>query len=1219
MLSAILALAPLFDDPQIREATASASQEGNPLQHLWDGDLDTRWAAEGRPWIEISFDRLLEISAFEIAPYLSEEREYRFVLQVPAGEGWRPAGTLHSVRAAHGLQLVTLPEPISTARLRIACQGNNANDWNTYYELRFPGVQPPAPPPAPTVPRPSNLPTRMGLVAEVFAENPMLASPVAVHVDPSGAVFVTETQRRKKQNLDIRNNADWIDVELALGSVAEKEAFLRANLTPERSEENRRRVDDYNKDGSHDWRDLMAVPDRVHRLVDVDGDGGADEATVYADDLAGVVSGVAAGVFAHRGEVFVTQCPDVYRYRDTDGDGRADERDAIASGFGVHIAYGGHNMHGLIVGPDGRLYWSIGDIASDHHPWEGAVFRCWPDGSEFEVFARGLRNPQELAFDEYGDLFTGDNDGDFGDRERWVHVLAGADYGWRMNFQLQTQSWGAPTGNYSVWIEDGLWRPPFEGRAAYAQPPVANIQDGPCGLTYYPGIGLDESFDGTFFLAHFRGGTNSSVRRLRNEPAGATHRLVEDEEVVGGIAVTGLDFGSDGALYLCDWINGWDVKPEGKLHRVFDPTRAQHPGRIATQLLLAQDWSAVPLEVLGDLLGAPSFDVRLEAQHELVARGPETARLLGYGLKDPDERVARHALWALAQLAREDDSLCDLVGSAMHDPREEMRAQAARAVGELAFAPAAPTLVDLASAEEHPRPLYQQLIALSRLGVPEAVPIALDILSDEASDPALRHGCMLVLHACADRRHLAQLRTHQSRAVRLAAVVALRRHADRWVGLFLDDPDPDVVLEAARAIHDEPIAEATGLLARLADRPLERDALTRRVLAANLTLGDFAAAERVAALAARPELSTAMRAEALAILADWERPNARDRVTGAWRPKEFTPRDGLLVRDALRARLAALLGGPPEVQAPAAVMAQKFGMRVDLAALQRWVIDPDLPAPTRIAALDLLVDRDALDDALLARVLISDSVAVVAHAWRLAARQSPQQAIELCVRALRREDGLWAQRAIDVLAEIPGARAEVERLLVAFLAGDVPARMALEVREAARAHGLDPGVDAEYLDCLEGGDPTGGRAVFLDSARTQCMRCHKAGDLDGRSGADVGPELSGLGEEKGREYLLRAILHPNADIAEGFDRDLFLLTDGTHVVGRVLQESAASLLLEGKYLDEPAEAPAYPIELALDEIDGRKKAESPMPLGLADTMTRRELRDLIAFLESLED
>ncbi|MDA1265364.1 MAG: discoidin domain-containing protein [Planctomycetota bacterium] len=516
MLSAILALAPLFDDPQIREATASASQEGNPLQHLWDGDLDTRWAAEGRPWIEISFDRLLEISAFEIAPYLSEEREYRFVLQVPAGEGWRPAGTLHSVRAAHGLQLVPLPEPISTARLRIACQGNNANDWNTYYELRFPGVQPPAPPPAPTVPRPSNLPTRMGLVAEVFAENPMLASPVAVHVDPSGAVFVTETQRRKKQNLDIRNNADWIDVELALGSVAEKEAFLRANLTPERSEENRRRVDDYNKDGSHDWRDLMAVPDRVHRLVDVDGDGGADEATVYADDLAGVVSGVAAGVFAHRGEVFVTQCPDVYRYRDTDGDGRADERDAIASGFGVHIAYGGHNMHGLIVGPDGRLYWSIGDIASDHHPWEGAVFRCWPDGSEFEVFARGLRNPQELAFDEYGDLFTGDNDGDFGDRERWVHVLAGADYGWRMNFQLQTQSWGAPTGNYSVWIEDGLWRPPFEGRAAYAQPPVANIQDGPCGLTYYPGIGLDESFDGTFFLAHFRGGTNSSVRRLRN-------------------------------------------------------------------------------------------------------------------------------------------------------------------------------------------------------------------------------------------------------------------------------------------------------------------------------------------------------------------------------------------------------------------------------------------------------------------------------------------------------------------------------------------------------------------------------------------------------------------------------------------------------------------------------------------------------------------------------
>ena len=683
--------------------------------------------------------------------------------------------------------------------------------------------------------------------------------------------------------------------------------------------------------------------------------------------------------------------------------------------------------------------------------------------------------------------------------------------------------------------------------------------------------------------------------------------------------MTGLDFGPDGALYLCDWINGWDVKSEGKLHRVFDPERVTHPARLTTQRLLSQDWGSVPIEVLGDLLSAPSFDVRLEAQHELVARGPEVASLLRYGLRDPDERVARHSLWALGQLAREEEGLIEILVRSLSDPREEMRAQAARVMGEHAFEPSASVLLDLARGESHPRPLYQQLVALSRLGVPEAVSIAVDVLTEEADDPALRHAGMLVLHACADRRELAELRAHQSREVRLAAVVALRRHGDRWVGFFLDDPDTDVVLEAARAIHDEPIAEATTLLAALADRPLERDALTRRVLAANFTLGDERAAERVVALAARPGLSTKMRVEALAILADWEQPNARDRVTGAWRPKEFTPREGVLVRDALRARLAALLAGPPEVQALATALAQRHGLEVDLEALQRWVVDEDLPAPTRVAAFDLLIDRGQMDEALLARVMLSSSVPLVAHAWRHLGVVDPEQAIFLCRSALQNKDGRWQQEAIDVLAAIPDGRGVVEQLLIDFTAGELAPHLALEVREAARAHGLDPGVDADYLDTLHGGDRERGREVFLDSARTQCMRCHKAGDLDGRSGADVGPDLAGVGKEKGLEYLLRAILHPNTDIAEGFDRELFLLTDGTSLVGRIVEDDGKTLVIEGKQLSEPAEAPAYEIEISTDEIDGRREAESPMPVGLADTMTRRELRDLIAFLASLEE
>ncbi|MBI4621804.1 MAG: hypothetical protein HY736_01120 [Verrucomicrobia bacterium] len=245
--------------------------------------------------------------------------------------------------------------------------------------------------------------------------------PVACAVDPLGRVYVTSTTRRKVGDLDIREHPMWIPNDVALSSVAEKSAFYREALAPGKLRQPRGMLKDHNKDGSIDWQDLTVHTERIYQLRDTDGDGTADKMTVFAEGFNTDVTGIAAGVLYHDGWVYATIAPDLWRFKDTNDDGVADGREIVVHGFGIHLAYAGHDMHGLSVGPDGRIYWSIGDkgvnVTSKEgrnffYPNEGAILRIEPDGSDFEVYARGVRNPQEPAFDDFGDLFAVDNDAD---------------------------------------------------------------------------------------------------------------------------------------------------------------------------------------------------------------------------------------------------------------------------------------------------------------------------------------------------------------------------------------------------------------------------------------------------------------------------------------------------------------------------------------------------------------------------------------------------------------------------------------------------------------------------------------------------------------------------------------------------------------------------------------------------------------------------------------
>ena len=1043
-----------------------------------------------------------------------------------------------------------------------------------------------------------------GLKVELFAAEPLLANPVAFFVDHGGRLWVCETFRQKHGIEDNRDHGHWLDDDLAAQTVHDRVAYIRKHLGDKAS-------------------DYTQYDDRIRLVIDKNGDGAADEATVFADGFRSIEDGTGAGVLARGKDVFYTNIPHLWRLRDDNGDGRADQRDQLHSGFGVRFAFRGHDMHGLILGPDGRLYFSIGDRGLNvitkegkrlENPQCGAVLRCELDGSHLELFATGLRNPQELAFDDFGNLFTGDNNSDSGDRARWVYVLEGGDSGWRMEYQYLPDR-----GPFN---REKIWHPQTEGQPAYIVPPIANIADGPSGLAYYPGTGLPDHFRERFFLADFRGTpANSGVRTFRVQPKGASFELVDDEQTLWSILATDVDFGPDGAIYVSDWVNGWEGEGKGRIYRYFSPELASSPQVQEVKRLLKEGFSQRPPEELIKLLAHADRRVRQEAQFALAEQ--HQISFLAKVATDGDSLLARlHGIWGLGQVGRTgtlgqgEFRLARL----LDDAEPEVRAQAAKVAAELKSPAALGRLVKLLK-DDSPRVRYFAAVGLGKLGQREAIEPLLGMLDENADqDPVLRHGGVMGLVGSARGNDMALAAQHPSAAARMGLLLALRRLKSEQIALFLDDSDPRLVVEAARAIHDLPIASGLPKLASLISRKSQDDALVRRVLNANYRLGHAENAEALAAYASRPDAPEAMRLEALAMLRSWDKPSPKDRVLNFWRP--LAPRDRSFAAAALRASLAGLFSGSAKVSADAAKIAAELGIKEVGPELQKRYADASQPERLRAdALLGLAMLKDpALDDAIESG-LTDGSPHVRAAARRALLERRPADALAELEKAALSGDVVERQSALVVLGGTKGSQstAILNKGLDQLLAGQFPPHSRLDLLNAAaqrpsgelaakiqdyQARQLKEHPLAAHGDCLEGGDADRGRQIFFERTELSCVRCHKIGV----SGGEVGPDLSKLAAEKKRDYLLESLIDPNKAIAKGFETAVIRDFDGQIHTGIVKREDDARVELitaEGK-----------PVSIRKEDIEARKEGKSAMPEDLTKRLSKFELRDLVEFLST---
>ncbi len=1073
-----------------------------------------------------------------------------------------------------------------------------------------------------------------GIQMTLWASDSLAPDPVAMSIDDQGRVYLIRTNRQKNSEFDIRGHRDWMTESIGLQTVEDRRAFLRKTFAPEKSKENEW-LKDLNEDGSHDWHDLAIEKDEVWRLEDTNNDGIADKSMRVVNDFFEEITDVAGGLLVRGTEMFIGIAPDVWRLKDTNGDGVYDKKTSISHGYGVHIGFGGHGMSGVTEGPDGRIYWNIGDIGANittadgkkfEHPNSGIIARSNPDGSDFEIFAAGLRNTHEFVFDEYGNLISSDNDGDHpGESERLVHVVEGSDAGWRSNWQYGKYT--DPKNNkFNVWMDEKLSKPRWDGQAAYIIPPIMNYHNGPTGMVYNPGTALGSEWKNKYFLVEFVGTpTRSHIWSFGLKPKGASFVLDGEKDVVSGILPTGIKFGPDGALYAADWINGWDTKNYGRVWKL-DVTKEKNDLealRKETKRLIQLDYTAQTDDMLYSLLSNVDQRIRQKAQFELASRGQKGFAQFTKAIAQTSNQLARvHSIWGVGQLTRQNKTFASPLLPLLKDKDEEIIAQAAKIIGDVKLENSGTELISLLKSK-NPRIQFYAAEALGRIAYQDAVAPLIQMLdANNDEDVYLRHAAVLALSRIGKVEPIVALANNPSKSLRTAAVLVLRRLKNDNIALFLNDKDEYIVTEAARGINDDLSIPAAlpALAATLAETRFTSEPLLRRAINAALRVGSPKELDLLIAFSTRTDIKDNIKAEALATLGTWGNSSVLDRVDGRYR--------GVLVRDGalVKAKIQPFIGNfLKETNAETLITMASLLSELNISGYNNELANiynnsdnakvraAVLPALNKLKYAELeAAIKKGIDDK-------DESVRTVALSL-LNNDNVSKESLPTLVQTIFTKGGVREQQQILVVLgklTIDKTQSILEGLIDQLKEKQLSPNVSLELKEAVEASGSDalktkiaaikPGASPmdEYMESLFGGNRNNGRNIFNYNSTAQCVRCHNMGS----EGGSVGPNLAKIGGTLSREQILQALIEPSARLSPGYGTVSLKLKDGQEVTGTLAKENAEELVI--------TTSDAEPLVIPVSRIAKRENMPSSMP-PMGTLLSKREIRDVVEFLSGLK-
>jgi putative heme-binding domain-containing protein len=147
---------------------------------------------------------------------------------------------------------------------------------------------------------------------------------------------------------------------------------------------------------------------------------------------------------------------------------------------------------------------------------------------------------------------------------------------------------------------------------------------------------------------------------------------------------------------------------------------------------------------------------------------------------------------------------------------------------------------------------------------------------------------------------------------------------------------------------------------------------------------------------------------------------------------------------------------------------------------------------------------------------------------------------------------------------------------------------------------------ASLLDQAKTGrDYTKGRQAYVDA---QCHLCHKMGN----EGGGIGPELTTIAARFSTRDILDSILEPSKVVSEQFQNTTVVLKNGDDLTGRLMDETPEHLVLVPNQLQPDSKVTVKKSEMAKRSFSKL----SPMPEALANSLSKEDILDLLAFLEA---